>query len=661
MSQTKHRSGPDRPRFTFRIGVVGHRWDRLASGAGGDPDGPTPDVESTRETEQRLVASARSVLVAAADRCRAAAAAPDSGYDPAPPQLALVSGLAEGADRVAAQAALEAGLELWAILPYDRETYAADFDGRWAAPLWSRPGAAEQFSALLGRASQVMTMDGGAVSSYNRYDALGRSVVSHSDLVVAIWDGLPARGTGGTANLLAEARRFEVPIVRIDPASGAAWLEDRRQEDEGRAAGLGALGTRIDGLVRVPGIGAVPAGTEVQRRNRFFRERPRRGQAGGAYRALVELLERPASLGVLLPTGLAWLAAAAGVFRRPVRSDPGEEARRAWSREGGDVLGGHPALNAAVLDRLVPAQGWLDHLATHYAGRYRSAFTAIFSLAWIAAVAAVVGLVAHELGWRLAGAFGWLELVVILAILVLSHLGQRLGWHARWVEYRLLAEQLRHLAFLWPLGATTPWLRLPAEPAADDPRTGWTGWYYRAFVRQLGLPLARFDTAARDACRRYLRGPVLDGQRRYHDRAAARHRHLHHVVHQRAEVLFGAALVVALVHVFGGGEWLAHHLGGADVGRAERLIEYGLAVVAVALPARAAALHGWAGHADFQAAALRSAAIEKRLEELSRQLDTLAVVDSTTLGLIGEDAARALEAELGSWRATALARPLQRV
>ena len=84
-------------------------------------------------------------------------------------------------------------------------------------------------------------------------------------------------------------------------------------------------------------------------------------------------------------------------------------------------------------------------------------------------------------------------------------------------------------------------------------------------------------------------------------------------------------------------------------------------MLSVFLPARAAALHGWAGHADFYAAALRSAEIETELEELERSLDTLVTRNSTTLGEVAVAATRSMESELGSWRATSLSRPIQRV
>jgi hypothetical protein len=55
------------------------------------------------------------------------------------------------------------------------------------------------------------------------YLAAGLYVLDHSDVLIALWDGEPARGTGGTAEIVAEARRRGMPI---------AWVKIARSERE---------------------------------------------------------------------------------------------------------------------------------------------------------------------------------------------------------------------------------------------------------------------------------------------------------------------------------------------------------------------------------------------------------------------------------------------
>jgi hypothetical protein len=45
----------------------------------------------------------------------------------------------------------------------------------------------------------------------------GRAVVDNSSLLVAVWDGQPARGLGGTADVVAYARQRSIPVTVIWP------------------------------------------------------------------------------------------------------------------------------------------------------------------------------------------------------------------------------------------------------------------------------------------------------------------------------------------------------------------------------------------------------------------------------------------------------------
>ncbi|MDX3103586.1 hypothetical protein [Nonomuraea angiospora] len=43
-------------------------------------------------------------------------------------------------------------------------------------------------------------------------------MLDDAEVLFAVWDGQPARGYGGTADVVAEARRLEVPVRVIWPA-----------------------------------------------------------------------------------------------------------------------------------------------------------------------------------------------------------------------------------------------------------------------------------------------------------------------------------------------------------------------------------------------------------------------------------------------------------
>jgi len=116
----------------------------------------------------------------------------------------FVSPLAEGADQLGATVALELGYRLHAILPLPPEDYRTDFDSAGLAG----------FDALLRRADSIvqLTAQSGRAESYA---LAGCATVENSDVLIALWDGEPARGVGGTAEVVAHALSNNVPVVHL--------------------------------------------------------------------------------------------------------------------------------------------------------------------------------------------------------------------------------------------------------------------------------------------------------------------------------------------------------------------------------------------------------------------------------------------------------------
>jgi hypothetical protein len=119
-------SGPPRLPFVLSIGVTGHRVNSL-----------TPD--SLAALPQRLQAALQMVT----DAALAIHARESARFSPEAPQFDFVSPLAEGADQVAAEAALELGFRLRTVLPFESDDYRRDM---------SSEEAKARFDALLARA-----------------------------------------------------------------------------------------------------------------------------------------------------------------------------------------------------------------------------------------------------------------------------------------------------------------------------------------------------------------------------------------------------------------------------------------------------------------------------------------------------------------------------
>lgn len=147
-----------------------------------------------------------------------------------------LSSAAAGADLAFARTALRLGLGWEVLLPLPPADFRTDFD----AATWT------EVEALLARAEEVRVVSEGAARE-DAYLDCGMETVNHCDLLLAVWDGAPARGRGGTAEIVAYARELGRPLVIIDPAD----LSVRRERLERLAAG----DTNLDFLNRLPASG----------------------------------------------------------------------------------------------------------------------------------------------------------------------------------------------------------------------------------------------------------------------------------------------------------------------------------------------------------------------------------------------------------------------
>jgi hypothetical protein len=120
------------------------------------------------------------------------------------PWVGLTS-LAIGADQLFATLVLNIGCRLEVVLP--NETYEESFP----------PGTERSaYRDLLKKASDVTILTG-EHSEEKSYLEAGKRIVDKSDMLVAIWDGEPAKGLGGTGDIVAYAVKSGKQVIHIDP------------------------------------------------------------------------------------------------------------------------------------------------------------------------------------------------------------------------------------------------------------------------------------------------------------------------------------------------------------------------------------------------------------------------------------------------------------
>ncbi|MBD0691679.1 hypothetical protein [Streptomyces sp. CBMA123] len=118
--------------------------------------------------------------------------------------LTIVSCIADGPDSWLADVALERGALLEVVTPADHY--------RDGLPEWHHP----TYDRLLESASAIHRT-GHVESDEAAHMAGGELLVQQVDKLLAVWDGLPARGYGGTADVVAYAQQHGVPVEVLWP------------------------------------------------------------------------------------------------------------------------------------------------------------------------------------------------------------------------------------------------------------------------------------------------------------------------------------------------------------------------------------------------------------------------------------------------------------
>lgn len=129
--------------------------------------------------------------------------------DHAATELTGITCLARGADQVFARAVLDMGGTIEVVLP------AADYRDRKV-----KPDNAAEFDTLISQAATVHTMPF-AESNPDAYMAASEQVLSTVDALLAVWDGGPSGGHGGTADVVEAATKRRIPVTIIWPAGAA--------------------------------------------------------------------------------------------------------------------------------------------------------------------------------------------------------------------------------------------------------------------------------------------------------------------------------------------------------------------------------------------------------------------------------------------------------
>lgn len=463
---------PD-PRIPIVVGVTGHRDLR---------------DEDVRHLEKKVRGIIREM------RAR-------HPYSP----IVLLSPLAEGADRLVARVALELpDVTLAVPLPMPRAAYEADFQAE---------GSLEEFDRLLRRArwsfelplvrgARAADLAPGSNAREDQYRQVGHYVARHSQVLIALWDGVSSERRVGTQWIV----RFRLTGAD-DPLSARAFRLD--PPDDGPVYHV------VTPRVSAPVPRGVPFDLVETHPDAWgSRERARTAHAGLLHS--VETLNE--DLG---------------------RLRDGDEAALPRSAQG--LVPEESAADLQPPCQVVRSHyAAVDALAIFFQGRWRRALKAILVLAAVGFVCLQAWLEYQLDWWALLGypaAFG-------LAFLVLQA-GRRAALAGKHLDYRALAEGLR-LQFFWRVAGVDQ--RVPDHYLRSQRSE--LAWIRHALLAT-GIPLEESaPAAARDETRyRLALRHWIGGQIRYFRRALVRQRRHLRRFERWAERLLGTAFALAVVLV----------------------------------------------------------------------------------------------------------------
>lgn len=500
---------PGRIPFSVRVGVTGHR------NFGED------QLPALRARIDVALERIRSLFPATSDT---------------PVILSAVSSLAEGADRMAAEAVLaQPGGQLEVVLPMHLDTYLEDF---------TTEKSRAEFHDMLARACRVVSAPEVRPEERSHPEHRGRQyewashfVVERSDVLVALWDGEPSRGRGGTASAIRFALERSVPVLWI-PVGGGPLVED---------LGEGSIEAAF-----------VPTGATARRHRQA--KSPPIEETKDALRDLDTYNRMPPKL-------LAWVG--------PLSPD-----RFAQELRTEDLyLPASPAVDLARLaDWIRPYYTWADRRAVVFRRWYTFGVLTIFAAAAAAVLAAALEAV-FDLGWFIA-----VETALLCSIGVVVYLGRRFELHDQWINSRFLAERFRSSVFLKAAGIS----RSHGDLAGQVIPGQVTDWIRRAY-EQVWWSGPEEAQAPLEEVRALLADGWIQPQVDYHAAKGRANTSRDSMLLVLSMSLFAVTVVLALVHL---ANWLH--------GFAPKQVASTLSLLATSLPAFGAAVAGISAHMQYR-------------------------------------------------------------
>lgn len=565
---------------------------------------------------------------------------------PSESRFVLVSGLAEGADQIAAQARPETW-KLHGLLPFTRLEYETDFtvsaDG-------SGRDVRCDYRSVLDNCDRV-TEIASSRDDPQAYLRSGLMMLGMLNVLVAVWDGEGAAGAGGTADIVRAAADAGITVLWVNS-------NDTRQIRLIARMPVGAQFSTVDTDSEIDAILA-------QRLSVLAKIVPTAGEPDiTGHGEISEIQKLSIFSAEAIPSGPGLLIYNAMKMLLSGRSKAGAkpENKDNWESLLADAPAA-PAMREELAQEVWPLYRRADTLAIYYANTYRSAYVLTYASSFVAVLLALAGLIIPhhyptatqvDIKALLVAA----ELLIVGVIVATVIVGTRNRWHQKWMDYRAMAEALRHLRFLAFMGAHR---RFGVRKQTLSPaRESWTTHLVAFAAGRVGLPDAVINPDYLAKLGQAIRDHEVEQQLRYHTGNARSMRGIHHALHRMGDWCFylTAALLAAFLLLYGAGQAMPLFATSGYAAPYSGFItdflyacKVTVGVLAAALPALGAALSGIRFTGEFETFAGRSQAMAMALFDLRKDYAALARApdfDHAT-GVVLETAA-ILSSDIEDWK-----------
>lgn len=453
-----------RPAPVFVVGVTGHRESPLVN----------THAEIIADNIQHILTRIRRGVVSIC--------ANSKFLSPTKPILRISGMAAEGADLIAMKAAHDLGMPVACILPFQIEEYRKDFANSRTLGL---------LDEIIGVSKSKLELPGTRGEGARSYERANNIIISNCDLLIAIWDGVAARGRAGTGDVVELAFGQDIPIIVIDPASPGDSCLLVKPRDYG-VQGIRALDSERkrlpEDLSNLVGAVLIPPHLRGSRRilEDLYGEKITSGSLRFEYALLLRIFGavRMKKEGTSFDEQLAWKKA----------KQTASLCDKEWP---------------ARIDVVANIVGRLDQLASHYGKVYRSSSTSGYFLAIaISLFSGILGILIPSVSNATLSVQG----IVGALIFADRWVGTYRRWQERWLTYRCMSERLKALRFLQVFGLNSHF------PITGLQSTGLTSteWFVRRTSRGIGCPKGTISSEVIASGFEQLSEFEINGQIAYH-------------------------------------------------------------------------------------------------------------------------------------------------